>query len=184
MTQYQHHVSGIFADSDDAESALDELIELGLTRENLHIFKPPTAPLTAREKDNNQVLKTVLVDTALGTAVGTGIGAIAEVALVAANVSLFVASPLIAPLAMLGWGAFLGGTVGAATGATTGATTASGTRPEKESTLTALIDDAIANKQVVLVAITHTPNETTIAKKVIQAAVGKLTDSTISAETR
>jgi len=58
-----------------------------------------------------------LVDAAIGTAVGSGLGVLAEVPLVAANVSLFVASPLLAPLVMLGWGASIGGTVGAIVGA-------------------------------------------------------------------
>ena len=55
------------------------------------------------------MLTNMLVDgaigTAVGTAVGTGIGALAQLALVAANVTLFIASPLVAPLVMLGWGA-------------------------------------------------------------------------------
>ena len=43
--------------------------------------------------ESNGVLKDVLVDASIGTAVGTGIGALAEVGLVMANVSLFVAAP-------------------------------------------------------------------------------------------
>ena len=40
-----------------------------------------------------------------------------QVALVATNVSLFIASPLLAPLMMLGWGASIGGLLGATVGA-------------------------------------------------------------------
>ncbi|HRH14125.1 MAG TPA: hypothetical protein PK225_07210 [Azonexus sp.] len=57
-----------------------------------------------------------LVDGAVGTAVGAGIGALAQLALVAGSVSLFVASPLV----MLGWGARLGAFVGAEAGVNAG----------------------------------------------------------------
>ncbi|HEX5393217.1 MAG TPA: hypothetical protein VFW68_08050 [Rhodocyclaceae bacterium] len=62
----------------------------------------------------DSVLKDVLID---GTVVGTGLGAIGEVVLVAANIALFAASPLVAPLAMIGWGSAIGGVIGAAIGA-------------------------------------------------------------------
>jgi len=100
--------------------------------------------------------------------VGTGVGALAQVALVAANVSLFVASPLIAPLAMLGWGAGLGGLVGAAVGA-----------EKKEGPFSALVRDAISIGQVVLVAETLTEQETAIAREVIQASVGDCNDISV-----
>jgi hypothetical protein len=49
-----------------------------------------------------------------GAGVGTGLGALIEVALMATNVTLFVASPLIVPpLVLLGWEAIIGGVVGA-----------------------------------------------------------------------
>ena len=66
------------------------------------------------------VLQDVLVDGAIGTAVGTGIGALGSVALAATSVTLFIASPLVAPLMLLGWGASIGGLIGAAAGATAG----------------------------------------------------------------
>jgi hypothetical protein len=84
-------------------------------------------------------------------------------------VSLFIASPLLAPLVMLGWGASLGALVGAAAGASAG--------PEKkEGWLSDLVGDAIASGQVVLVAETRTEQETAIAREVIQAAVGDSSD--------
>ncbi|MDP1610942.1 MAG: hypothetical protein Q8M11_07765 [Sulfuritalea sp.] len=95
-----------------------------------------------------------------------------ELALVAANVSLFIASPLIAPLAMLGWGASLGGLVGAAVGAESH----DGTKTEKKGTFSALIRDAISSGQVVLVAETRTAQETERARQVMRAAVGACED--------
>ena len=164
MDEYRHHVSGFFAHRKEAESAFSQLVERKLPRERLHIFDS-APPASALQLESNEVLKDVLVDSAIGTAVGTGIGAIGEVALMVANVSLFVASPLLAPIMMLGWGA----TVGALIGASAGAVSGSGNR---EGKLSELVSDAISSGQVVLVAETRTEQETAIAREIIQAAVG------------
>jgi hypothetical protein len=170
MEEYRHHVSGFFAQREDAERALSSLVVQGLPRAQLHIFATdPATANTAPKEGSNEVLKDVLVDGAIGTAVGTGIGALGQVALVAANVSLFFASPLIAPLVMLGWGASIGGFIGAVVGATPGA-------GNKEGWLSDLIGDAITSGQVVLVAETRTEQETAIAREVIQASVGDYKD--------
>lgn len=170
MNEYRHHVSGFFANRAEAESALSILLERGLPRERLHLFDADSAPPVPEPKaDSNAVLKDVLVDGAVGTAVGTGIGALAQVALVAGSMSLFIASPLIAPLAMLGWGASLGAIIGAAVGATSGA-------GDKKGPLSELIHDAIVSGQVVLVAETLTKQETVIAQEVIRSAVGDYND--------
>lgn len=166
MDEYRHHVSGFFANGDQAERAFSRLVDQGLPREQLQIFKTDSGvPSPVPQAGSNEVLKDVLVNGAIGTAVGTGIGALAQLALVVANVSLFVASPLIAPLAMLGWGASLGGFIGAAAGA-----------GSKEGNFSELIRDAIASGQVVLVAETRTKQESAIARDVIQAAVGDYTE--------
>ena len=67
----------------------------------------------------------MLVDVAIGTTVGAGIGGLAEVAV---NVSLFGASPLLAPLVMLGSGASLGGLLGATAGAVTSTVSDAGSK--------------------------------------------------------
>ena len=102
-------------------------------------------------------------------------------ALVAANVSLFIASPLIAPLVMMGWGASLGGLIGAAAGAMKkeGGDAAPITE-EKQGWLSSLIGDAIASGQFVLVAQTNTEQETAIAQEVIEASVGSYKDDSIA----
>lgn len=173
MNEYRHHVSGFFAQHVDAEYVLAQLLVLGLPRERLYLLNADSAPrASAPQADDNGVLTHVLVDGAIGTAVGTGIGVLAELALVAANVSLFIASPLIAPLAMLGWGASLGGLVGAAVGAESHA----GNKTGKKGTFSALIRDAISGGQVVLVAETRTAQETESARQVMQASVGACED--------
>lgn len=164
MHEYSHHVSGFFAHRDEADNALEALADRGLPRDRMQIFKHEEAPALDKA-GSNAVLKNMAVDGAIGTAVGTSLGALAEFALVAANVSLFVASPLLAPLVMLGWGASLGATVGAMVGA-----------GKKDGPLSALVTDAIASGQVVLVALTLSESETAIARGVIQAAVGAVKD--------
>lgn len=175
MDEYRHHVSGFFAHRPEAEGALARLVERGLPRDQLQLLDADSGPAISEPKgESNEVLTNVLVDGAVGTAVGTGIGALAQLALVAANVSLFIASPLVAPLVMLGWGASLGAFVGAAAGANTDI-------EHKEGWLSDLVRDAIANGQVVLVAQTRTPDETAIAREIIEAAVGEFQDTTTTA---
>ncbi len=121
---------------------------------------PPAAPEGEGDGSSDEVLKEVLVDGAIGTAVGTGVGAIGSAALVAANVTLFVASPVVAPLAMLGWFAGLGGIVGAAFGAN-----------RKEGKFSELVKDAIESGNTVLVTYTHNESEQELAKEVICASL-------------
>ncbi|OIQ76787.1 hypothetical protein GALL_415300 [mine drainage metagenome] len=165
MNEYRHHVSGFFALREAADRAYSKIVERGLPRARLYIFEndaPPAVP--GPQADSKEVRNEVITDGAIGTAVGVGIGAIGEVALVAANVSLFIASPLLAPLMMMGWGASVGGLIGAATGA----------RNDKD--FKALVTDAVASGQIVLVAETRTKEETAIASEVIKTAVGDYND--------
>lgn len=178
LLRQPHHVSGFFATRRDALDAREQLLQRGLPADRLQIYASDTPSAEpAPSGDSNAVLKDVLVDGAVGTAVGTGLGALAQVALVAGNVSLFVASPLLAPLTMMGWGAGLGGLLGAALGA------AGDDKPDKtagcqpkESWLSNLVADAIATGQYVLVAQTQNEAETAAARDVIRAAVGEARD--------
>lgn len=174
MNPYLHHVTGFFPHRVEAESAAAKLIERGVPSERLQIFDAESdRPFAGPAAESDETLTDVLVDGAIGTAVGTGIGALAEVALVAANVTLFVSSPLIAPLAMLGWGASLGGIIGALAGAMA--------EPgKKEGRLADLIRDAISLGQVVLVAETKTEQETAITREVMQASVGEYQEVSIA----
>lgn len=170
MSQYRHHVSGIFSNKIEAEAALHMLLERGVPNKQLQIYESNASlPVATQQAQSNEVLKDMVVDGAIGTAVGTGIGALAQVALIAANVSLFIASPLIAPLALLGWGASLGAMAGATYGAKVGS--------EKEGWLSDLVKDAISSGQVVLIAETSTEQETNIAREVIQSSVGNHKDT-------
>jgi hypothetical protein len=174
MEQYRHHVSGFFAHRDDADGARSRLLAQGLAPERVQLFSADSAPLDAQATgQNTEVLTRVIKDGVIGTSVGAGIGALAEVALVASSVTLFVASPLIAPLAMLGWGASLGGVVGAMVGSTRHAGKEHG---KKDGKLSSLVHDAILSGQVVLVADTRSEAETVLARDIIHTAVGECND--------
>lgn len=170
MRPYHHCVAGFFGDLTQAQATQAQLIRQGLPQSRLQIFHgdsrtwvsdSPRVP----EAGSRAALKAMLVDGAIGGAAGVGLGALTEWALVATNVSLFAASPVLAPLLLMGWGAALGGTIGALVGA-----------DKKEGPLSAVIRDAVGHDQIVLVADTETPRETTIARNALQAATGDFKD--------
>lgn len=166
MNSYLHHVSGFFAHEDQVREANNELVEANIPLARIHLLNKTTAePFHPVKEDSNGVLKDMVVDGAIGAAVGTGVGVLAQMAFVAANVTLFVASPLVAPLAMLGWGASLGGFLGAAVGAA-----------QKPKPFEALVQDAIEHDQYVLIVETVTEEETEIAQRIIKDAVGDFED--------
>ena len=123
-------------------------------------------PSALVEKSSDEVLKDVVVDGVIGTAIGTGVGALGTVVLWASGVTLFVASPVIAPLAMLGWFAGLGGLVGAAAGADAKRAKVPGTL-RKEGQFSELVMDAIKSGNVVLVARTRDESEKALVKQII-----------------
>lgn len=68
------------------------------------------------KSDSDDVPKDLLRDGAIGTAVGTAAGAGVSIAMAAANLTLFIAIPVLGALYLIGWGASLGGLVGAVVG--------------------------------------------------------------------
>lgn len=165
MTSQSHIASGIYASRAEAEMVRGHLIERGLPAKQLKIVE------RARADDSNpgladadNVLTEVLVDGTVGTLVGTGLGALAEVALVAGNVTLFVASPLLAPLAMLGWGAALGGIVGAVAGANQATKKQTGKFAD-------VVHYAIHRGHVTLIAETLNPAEKMLASEIIGSSL-------------
>lgn len=161
MNSHSHIVSGIYAGRAEAETVRSQLIAKGLPRKQIKVVERARADDSSPGlADSDQVLKEVLVDGTVGTLVGTGLGALAEVALVAANVTLFVASPLLAPLAMLGWGAALGGIVGAVAGANK-------TAKKHDGKFADVVSYAIRSGHVTLIAETLNPSEREVATDII-----------------
>jgi len=169
MSKYEHRVSGFFVKREEADIALAKIVERGLPSAQMHIYtNDNAAPTPAVSANSNAVLNDIVVDGAIGTAIGAGLGVLGEVALIAANVTLFVASPLIAPLVMLGWGASLGAVAGAVAGAVN--------KEPAKNKFSDLVCDAILNGQVVLVVTTFSEAETRTAADVLQVAVGSFKD--------
>lgn len=171
MDLYRHHVSGFFSQRSTAEQALAQLIQRGLLSEQLQIVatgsNAPPAP--APQARSNKVLKDMLIDIAIGTGIGIGIGALIAVALIVSEVSLFYASPLLAPFALTGMGGFIGGFLGSVIGASASA-------GQHHGRVAKLVEKAITHGDVVLVAQTHNAEETSMAREVIKATAGLVKD--------
>lgn len=167
MENYRHYVSGFFAHRDQAENVVSELVAAGLPLVRVHLFDKESLPLHEATESSDVVLKDIVVDGVIGTVVGTGVGALLTIGMVAANVTLFVASPLIAPLTMLGWGASIGGLVGASIGAS-----------EKIKPLSDLVHDAVINGSQVVVVETLSVKETETAGKIFKETIGDYTETT------
>jgi hypothetical protein len=166
MNHYIHYVSGFFEHDQEANDVFEKLIAQGLPSEHVHIYTHHSPAHTHESSEgSNEILKDILVDGSIGAGVGTGIGALIEVALISTNVTLFVASPLIAPLVLLGWGASIGGLLGASVGSA-----------ENKKPFSALIEDAIKNGQFVLVVETRTEAEKTLAQELIKDSIGDYKD--------
>ena len=159
-----HKVSAIYPGRAEAEAVRQRVIEGGFAANAVDILHEHPLPFV--EEGSDEVLKDMLVDGAIGTAVGTGVGVLGTAVLWASSVTLFVASPLIAPLAMLGWFASVGGIVGAATGAAAAGAPVAGT-PRKEGKFSELVMDAIKSGNAVLVVHTYDETERESAKKII-----------------
>jgi len=168
MDEQKHIVSGIYTTRAEAETVRDRLVERGLPRGQMNIVENAAASDgNPRMAEDNEMLKDVVIDGAIGTAVGTIIGGLGQVALVATSVTLFVANPVVAPLFMLGWGAFIGGFVGAAVGVEK-------PKEKTEGKLSELVLDAIRSGHVVLVAHTRTEAETHLARDLVGESVAFL----------
>jgi hypothetical protein len=165
MSTYTHHVSGFFAQKDEAVKAHDVLLSRGIPAKQLALYADEQQDLKPEARpERRDSIKDMLVVGAIGTAVGAAVGTLGEIALVAASVTLFMAGSLIAPLAMLGWGAGLSTVIGAVAGSV---------RLQKQGgKLSDLVTDALRSGQVVLIVHTHSEQQTQIAVNVMQKAVG------------
>lgn len=171
MDLYRHHVSGFFTQRSTAEQALAQLIQRGMHSEQLHIVagNADAPPAPAPQAKSSKVLRDMLIDISIGAGIGIGIGALIEVALLVSNVSLLSASPVLAPLALMGMGAFIGGFLGSVIGA-------SAAPGQHRGRFAKLVNNAITHSDVVLVAQTHNEQETSMAREVIKATTGLVKD--------
>ena len=165
MDPYLHRVVCLYASLDLAHQARDMIIAKGLPSTQITVLttghRGAVAAAGADAKaDSDDVLKDLLRDGAIGTAVGTAAGAGVSIAMAAANLTLFIASPVLGALYLVGWGASLGGLVGAVVGA-----------ERSKSDVSTLIKDALSSGQVVLVVHARSEAETSLAQQVVSRPV-------------
>lgn len=159
MDRQVDFISGIYASRAQAERVRDELVASGYPAEKTRIFpRIRTGDHSHQLAEADDLLKDVLLESAVGATAGTAVGALGELALVAANVILFATSPVVAPLAMLGWGAAVGGLLGGAMGA-------NGLRIK--GTLADLVLYGIRHGHVTLAVEAGTPEEARLACDII-----------------
>lgn len=178
MDLYRHHVSGFFTQRSSAEQALAQLVQRGMHDEQLEIVagNADALPATAAQGKSNKVLKDMLVDITIGVGIGIGIGALIAVALLVSETSLLRASPLLAPLSLMGMGGFIGGFLGSVIGASSAA-------GQHHGRFAKQVSKAITHGDVVLVAQTHNEQETRMAREVIRATSGLVKDVNMAAAT-
>jgi hypothetical protein len=174
MDHLFHRVVGIYPDRETAETAHAQMVNLGLAPRHISLLEGSSAQVgTNGSADSNEVLDDLLRDGAIGTAVGTAAGAGVSFVLAAANLTLFIASPVLSALYLAGWGASLGGLVGAVAGAQA----TKGDVPQ-------LIKDALKAGHVVLVIHAYTDAETTRARDVVGRFADPMTSSPAGPATR
>jgi len=159
-----HKVSAIYATDDEARVVCKHLIDAGVSPDDVSLLNE--LPLPPFADDDDELLKDMLVDGSIGTAIGAGVGAIGTAMLWAGGVTLFVASPVVAPLAMLGWFASVGGIAGALTGAA-----GNPTRRDQPGKFSELVMDAIQSGNVALVVRTHDEASRSLAKDIISKSL-------------
>jgi hypothetical protein len=162
-----HRISALYADVAAAQHVRATLLRNGFAADAIEIRQHLDADADAHAPtdSSDDVIKEVLVDSAIGAALGAGIGAIGTVVLITTSVTLFVASPLIAPLALMGNLATVGGLLGGAFGAA-----------DKETPFSAVVTEALAAGNVMLLVKTHNADENTLAKKLISASLNDVAD--------
>ena len=156
MDTYLHRILGFYATRAEAAAIVDRLQREGLGAGQWRILEPGQGAGSEGRADSDDVLRAMLVDGSIGTGLGALAGAAGTVALGVASVSLFIASPVLAALTMLGWGASLGGVVGALVGA-------QGSKGEVAD----LVKDALANGHVVLVVHARSEAQTALVQETI-----------------
>ena len=161
METYLHRIVGFYPTRIAAEAARDLVVAKGITLPQTRVLTGgPAGVEPDAASDSDDVLKDLLRDGAIGTAVGTAAGAGVSIAMAAANLTLFIASPVLGALYLLGWGASLGGLVGAVVGA-----------ERSKGDVSTLITDALGSGQVVLVVHARSEAETSIAQQIVSQHV-------------
>lgn len=157
---YLHRIFGIYSTREEAERVRQQLFDQGLAADQFEILDEPSDK-GHTEPNSDEVRNETLTGGAIGTIAGGAAGALGEAALAAANISLFLASPVIGTLTMIGWGAAAGGVLGGFIGA--------GTKGKEN--FADLVRDSLSQGYTVLIVYAQTEAQTSLAQGVIGKSV-------------
>lgn len=166
MHSYQHNVSGFYPQRGLAENTLAQLILKGLRSEQLRIVAADDigSPTSWPPGSRHPLQEGLPVYGIAGAAIGITLGALLEVALMLGD-----ASPMsIGPVMLIGWSALVGAALGCAVGAVI-----FWRRPRVQ-----------AEDNVLLVAETHSVQETAIARDAMKASANLCKDIDMRTGTR
>lgn len=166
MDNKTHKVAGIFATLADTQAARDRLVERGVTPEHINIIAPNDRMIDKKiEPDGDGVAREVVKDAIIGGVIGGGVGAAGAAAMAAASITLFVASPVLGPLSLMGWGAMIGIIAGGGKGA--------GIR---EDQFADMIKDVTNEGKFILIAHTESETELKIAHDTLEELTQEKSD--------
>ncbi len=130
---YPHKVAAVYPDASTAEEAIKALEAPAFADTKIIHISPDSSNIDrAIEPESTATVDTVVKDAAVGGTAGTITGAAVMAASTFAGSLLFISAPIVAPLAVLGYGALIGGTAGAIHGLKL-----------SKDILTSLVEDAI-----------------------------------------
>jgi hypothetical protein len=117
QASYPHKVAAVYPDSTAAEAALNAFNLARLSGLRVTHLTPGSRDVDLEiEPEVDETRNTVVEDTLTGGAAGTATGAAVAGATALLAPALFVSSPVIGPLVVLGYGAMIGSAAGAIRG--------------------------------------------------------------------
>jgi hypothetical protein len=169
MSVYEHHVAGFFVKHEEAELARNRILKCGLNPSQIQIYSDDQIESALAHKTSIGPASNELPeDDDVASSFGFGMSAFGKLPVVADNVTLFVASSLITPLALLGWGESLEAVIGNDVDSIS--------QDKLRIQFPDLVSDAILGGQVVLVVATFSEAELRTATSIIQAGVRSIDD--------
>lgn len=157
MEKTLHKVAGIYATRDEALAARTSLIERGFSAEQITLVSPEDAHTDEKiEPEGDGVAKHVIKDALIGGVIGGGVGGATAAAMAAASITLFVASPILAPLTIMGWGAAVGAFAGAGKGISM-----------EQDQFAAMVKDVANDGKYVVIVQAHSDEESSRARDLI-----------------
>lgn len=163
MESYLHRVVGLYASRAEADEARDLIVARGLSAIQVRVLTEESpVPGYDAKSDPDDVLTNLPRDGANSTTVATEAGSSASITVASSNLTLFIASPLLDTLHLIGWDARRGGLVSDLVGSKRG-----------KRNLAALIKDALSSGLAVLVMNARSEAETALAQRVLNQHIDK-----------